>query len=137
MNDCYSTGRNNNDGQADQLARKKAKILNIAQRKTEMEETQLGNRTHVGNGYTQTSNTLDTDGWTDTKNNNNDTTGFGALEGRESEFVVNRRGGGAGSGVGGIGSGGSDGDDRCLSGGSGAGALASCRHRAARRRSDN
>jgi len=37
MNDYYSTGRNNNDGQADQLVRKKAKILNIAQRKTEME----------------------------------------------------------------------------------------------------
>jgi len=50
---------------------------------------------------------------------------------------VNRRGGGAGSGVGGAGSGGSGGDDRCLSGGSGAGALASCRHRTAWRRSDN
>jgi len=66
---------------------------------------------------------------TDTKNKNNDTTGFGALEGRESEFVVNRRG----SGVGG---GGSGGDDRCVSGGGGAGALASCCRRTARRLSE-
>ncbi|KAE9534346.1 hypothetical protein AGLY_008436 [Aphis glycines] len=58
----------------------------------------------------QPSHSTPTDGLpTDTKNKNNDTTGFGALEGRESEFVVNRRG----SGVGG---GGSGGDDRCVSG---------------------
>lgn len=100
-----------------------------------MKKTQLGNRTDVAHKhFKRQARSTPTDGLTrriiTTTQVHKYTTGFGALEGRESEFVVNRRGGGAGSG----GSGGG-GDDRCLSGGSGAGALASCLRLTARRRS--
>lgn len=96
-----------------------------------MTSKKLGNRTDVETIHNeQQTRSTPTNGLT--KNNNNDTTGFGVLEGRESEFV-NRRGGGVGGcGSGGGGRGGG-GDDRCLSGGDGAGALASCHRRAARR----